>query len=144
MQAIELEGTSLRDEIGRLREQLEKAKAEKSRLENDLEEAKREIDTVRESERQAISRANETHYQLEAIREDLSMKVENQQKIEELMQEVAELRARNKSKFQSISFVILKNVCNNIIKIIFLFDKVWRNLETNYKLQRLCRQAVNF
>lgn len=139
-----MEGTSLRDEIGRLREQLEKAKAEKSRLENDLEEAKREIDTVRESERQAISRANETHYQLEAIREELSMKVENQQKIEELMQEVAELRTRNKSKFQSISFVILKNVCNNIIKIIFLFDKIWRNLETNYKLQRLCRQAVNF
>lgn len=104
LQAIELEGTSLRDEIGRLREQLEKAKAEKNRLENDLEEARREIDTVRESERQAISRANETHYQLEAIREELSMKVEDQQKIEELMQEVAELRARNKSKY-SINIV---------------------------------------
>lgn len=99
LQAIELEGTNLRDEIGRLREQLEKVKGEKSRLENDLEEARREIDTVRESERQAISRANETHYQLEAIREELSMKVEDQQKIEELMQEVAQLRARNKSTF---------------------------------------------
>lgn len=99
LQAIELEGTNLRDEIGRLREQLEKVKGEKSRLENDLEEARKEIDTVRESERQAISRANETHYQLEAIREELSMKVEDQQKIEELMQEVAQLRARNKSTF---------------------------------------------
>ncbi|XP_043523321.1 rab11 family-interacting protein 4-like isoform X2 [Frieseomelitta varia] len=125
LQAIELEGTSLRDEIGRLREQLEKAKAEKSRLENDLEEAKREIDTVRESERQTISRANETHYQLEAIREELSMKVENQQKIEELMQEVAELRACNKSleesrdelqaaaALQAGRELLMLNPCNN-------------------------------
>ncbi|XP_071870020.1 rab11 family-interacting protein nuf isoform X2 [Bombus fervidus] len=125
LQAIELEGTNLRDEIGRLREQLEKVKGEKSRLENDLEEARREIDTVRESERQAISRANETHYQLEAIREELSMKVEDQQKIEELMQEVAQLQARNKSleesrdelqaaaALQAGRELLMLNPCNN-------------------------------
>ncbi|XP_060832449.1 rab11 family-interacting protein 4A isoform X1 [Bombus pascuorum] len=125
LQAIELEGTNLRDEIGRLREQLEKVKGEKSRLENDLEEARREIDTVRESERQAISRANETHYQLEAIREELSMKVEDQQKIEELVQEVAQLQARNKSleesrdelqaaaALQAGRELLMLNPCNN-------------------------------
>lgn len=97
LQAIELEGTSLRDEIGRLREQLEKVKIEKGRLEDDLEEAKREIETTRENERQATSRANEAHYQLEIARDELSMRVEDQQKIEELMQQVAQLRDRNKS-----------------------------------------------
>lgn len=97
MQAIELEETSLRDEIARLREQLEKVKIEKNRLENDLEEARREIDSVRENERQAISRANEAHYQLKAVKEELTMKIEDQQKIEELIQQVAQLQACNKS-----------------------------------------------
>ncbi|KZC12144.1 PREDICTED: rab11 family-interacting protein 4A [Dufourea novaeangliae] len=101
LQAIELEGSSLRDEIGRLREQLEKVRAEKSRLENDLDESRREADISRESERQAISRANETHYQLEDAREELSMRVEDQQRIDELLQQVAQLRARNKSLEES-------------------------------------------
>lgn len=97
LQAIELEETSLRDEIARLREQLEKVKIEKNRLENDLEEARKEIDSAHESERQAISRANEAHYQLKAVKEELTMKIEDQQKIEELMQQVAQLQACNKS-----------------------------------------------
>lgn len=99
MQAIELEETSLRDEIARLREQLEKVKIEKNRLENDLEEARREIDSARENERQAISRANEAHYQLKAVKEELTMKIEDQQKIEELIQQVAQLQACNKSMY---------------------------------------------
>ncbi|XP_017795620.1 PREDICTED: uncharacterized protein LOC108577043 [Habropoda laboriosa] len=126
LQAIEVEGTNLRDEIGRLREQLEKVRAEKSRLENDLEEARREVETVREGERQAISRANETHYQLEAAREELSMRVEDQQRIEELMQQVAQLRAHNKSleesrdelqaaaALQAGRELLMLNPCNNV------------------------------
>ncbi|XP_031826344.1 rab11 family-interacting protein nuf isoform X2 [Nomia melanderi] len=101
LQAIELEGTSLRDEIGRLREQLEKVKAEKNRLEDDLEESRRETEVARESERQAINRANEAHYQLEAAREELSIRVEDQQRIDELLQQVAQLRAHNKSLEES-------------------------------------------
>ncbi|XP_017765179.1 PREDICTED: rab11 family-interacting protein 4A isoform X2 [Eufriesea mexicana] len=125
LQAIELEGTNLRDEMARLREQFDKVKAEKSRLENDLEEARREIDTARESEHQAISRANEADYQLEAVREELSMKIEDQQKIEELMQQVAQLRARNESleesrdelqaaaALQAGRELLMLNPCNN-------------------------------
>ncbi|XP_076386049.1 rab11 family-interacting protein nuf isoform X2 [Megachile rotundata] len=125
LQAIELEGSSLRDEIGRLREQVEKLKTEKNRLENDLEEARREVDTLRESERQAISRANEAHYQLEVAREELSIKIEDQQRIEELVQQVAQLRARNKSleeardelqaaaALQAGHELLMLNPCNN-------------------------------
>lgn len=101
LQAIESEGTNLREEIGRLREQLEKVKAEKSRLENDLEDTRRELDSARESERQAISRANEAQYELEAAREELSIRVGDQRRIEELMQQVVELRNRNKSLEES-------------------------------------------
>ncbi|XP_006616368.1 rab11 family-interacting protein 4 isoform X3 [Apis dorsata] len=125
LQAIELEETSLRDEIARLREQLEKVKIEKNRLENDLEEARREIDSAHESERQAISRANEAHYQLKAVKEELTMKIEDQQKIEELMQQVAQLQACNKSleesrdelqaaaALQAGRELLMLNPCNN-------------------------------
>lgn len=102
LQAIELEGTNLRKEIGRLSTQLEKVKAENSRLESDLEEARREVETVRESERQATSRARaeaRALYQLEIAKEELSMRVEDQQRIEELMEQVAQLRTQNKSMF---------------------------------------------
>lgn len=94
-----MDSSSLRDEIARIREQLERARADKTRIENDLQEAKRETDVTRESERHAISRANEAHNLLNAMREELSMQTEDQQKFEELVQQVAELRARNKSKF---------------------------------------------
>ncbi|XP_061933229.1 rab11 family-interacting protein 4 isoform X2 [Apis cerana] len=128
LQAIELEETSLRDEIARLREQLEKVKIEKNRLENDLEEARREIDSARESERQAISRANEAHYQLKVIKEELTMKIEDQQKIEELMQQVAQLQACNKSleesrdelqaaaALQAGRELLMLNPCNNSVE----------------------------
>ncbi|XP_043261554.1 rab11 family-interacting protein 4A [Colletes gigas] len=101
LQAIELEGTSLREEIVRLREQLEKVKTEKSRLENDLEEVRREVEIAHENERQATSRANEVHHLLETAREELSTRVEDQQRIDELMQQVAQLQARNKSLEES-------------------------------------------
>ncbi|CAL7935777.1 unnamed protein product [Xylocopa violacea] len=125
LQAVELEGANLRDEIGRLREQLEKVKAEKSRLESDLEEARREVDIARENERQAMSRASEAHYQFEAAREELALRIEDQQRIEELMQQVTELRARNKNleesrdelqaaaALQAGRELLMLNPCNN-------------------------------
>ncbi|XP_076683203.1 rab11 family-interacting protein nuf isoform X2 [Andrena cerasifolii] len=125
LQATEVEGTSLRDEIGRLREQLEKVKAERSRLENDLEEARRDAETARESERQATSRANEALYQLEAAKEELSMRLEDQQRMEELMHQVSQLQARNKSleesrdelqaaaALQAGRELLMLNPCNN-------------------------------
>lgn len=99
LQAAELDSSSLRDEIARVREQLERARADKIRLENDLRDARREADAARESERHAISRANEAHHQLDAMREELSLRSEDQQRLEELVQQVVQLQARNKSMF---------------------------------------------
>lgn len=99
LQAAELDSSSLREEIVRVREQLERARTDKTRLENDLREARREADAARESERHAISRANEAHHMLDVMREELSLRSENQQRLEELVQQVAELQARNKSTF---------------------------------------------
>lgn len=99
LQAAEVDSSSLRDEIARVREQLERARADKTRLENDLRDARREADAARESERHAISRANEAHHQLDAMREELSLRNEDQQRLEELVQQVVQLQARNKSMF---------------------------------------------
>ncbi|KAK2589200.1 hypothetical protein KPH14_002010 [Odynerus spinipes] len=97
LQAIELEGSSLKDEIGRLREQLERIKNDKARLETELEDAKREASAARDSERQAIARSNEANHMLQAAKEELIIRVENQQRLEELEEQVAHLQARNKS-----------------------------------------------
>ncbi|XP_053989859.1 rab11 family-interacting protein 4A [Hylaeus volcanicus] len=101
LRSIELEGASTREEVVRLREQLEKVRAEKSRLENNLEEVRTDVEIAREGERQATCRANEIQHQLEAAREELSMRIEDQQRIEELMQQVAQLQAHNKSLEES-------------------------------------------
>ena len=98
-QAAELDNTSLREEIARIREQLETARTDKAQLENDLREARREADAARESERHAISRANEAHHMLDVMREELSLRNEDQQRLEELVQQVVQLQARNKSTF---------------------------------------------
>lgn len=97
IQAIELESTSLKDEIGRLREQLEKVKNDKARLKTELEDAKRETDSARASERQAVARANEAHHMLQVAKEELIIRADNQQRLEELEQQVVHLQARNKS-----------------------------------------------
>lgn len=99
LQAVELESASLRDEVSRLREQLDKVRAEKNRLENSLDDARREAESAHELERQALSRSNEANHMLEAAREELASRVEDQQKLEELIQEVSHLRARNKSEY---------------------------------------------
>lgn len=101
LQAIELERSGLRDEMVRLREQLEKVKSEKNRLENELEESMMETKIARENERQAISRANEAHHHLDAAREELALRVEDQQRIDELLQQVAQLQTHNKSLEES-------------------------------------------
>lgn len=101
LQTIEIESSTLRTEIVRLREQLDKMKSDKSRLESELEESMMETKIARENERQAITRASEAHHQLEAAREELALRVEDQQRIEELLQEVAQLRTHNKSLEES-------------------------------------------
>ncbi|XP_029177845.1 rab11 family-interacting protein 4A [Nylanderia fulva] len=125
LQAAEVDSSSLRDEIARVREQLERARADKTRLENDLRDARRETDAARESERHAISRANEAHHQLDAIREELSLRSEDQQRLEELVQQVVQLQARNKSleesrdelqaaaALQAGRELLMLNPCNN-------------------------------
>lgn len=125
LQAAELDSSSLREEITRVREQLERARADKTRLENDLREVRREADTARESERHAISRANEAHHMLDAMREELSLRNEDQQRLEELVQQVAQLQARNKSleesrdelqaaaALQAGRELLMLNPCNN-------------------------------
>ncbi|XP_018405867.1 PREDICTED: rab11 family-interacting protein 4 [Cyphomyrmex costatus] len=125
LQAAELDSASLREEIARVREQLERARTDKTRLENDLREARREADAARESERHAISRANEAHHMLDVMREELSLRGEDQQRLEELVQQVAQLQARNKSleesrdelqaaaALQAGRELIMLNPCNN-------------------------------
>ncbi|XP_011258585.1 rab11 family-interacting protein 4 [Camponotus floridanus] len=125
LQAAEVDSSSLRDEIARVREQLERARADKTRLENDLRDARREADAARESERHAISRANEAHHQLDAMREELSLRNEDQQRLEELVQQVVQLQARNKSleesrdelqaaaALQAGRELLMLNPCNN-------------------------------
>ncbi|KAL0118325.1 hypothetical protein PUN28_009161 [Cardiocondyla obscurior] len=125
LQAAEVDSSSLREEIARIREQLERARADKTRLENDLREARREADAARESERHAISRANEAHHMLDAMKEELSLRNEDQQRIEELVQQVAQLQAFNKSleesrdelqaavALQAGRELLMLNPCNN-------------------------------
>ena len=108
LQAVELESASLRDEVSRLREQLEKVRVEKSLLENSLDEARREAESAHELERQALSRSNEANHMLEAAREELASRVEDQQKMEELIQEISHLRARNKSMCSILIALILR------------------------------------
>ncbi|XP_043675259.1 rab11 family-interacting protein 4B-like [Vespula pensylvanica] len=97
LQAIELESSSLRDEIGRLREQLERVKNDKASLEIELKDSQSEANTARENEKQAAARANEAHHMLQVAKEELIIRADNQQRLEELEQQVVHLQARNKS-----------------------------------------------
>ncbi|XP_012254544.1 rab11 family-interacting protein 4 isoform X4 [Athalia rosae] len=97
LQAAEVESTNLRDESVRLREQLEKARADRTSLQEAVEDARRDAQEAQEAERKAIARANEAQSLLEAAREELIARTEDQNRLEELVQEVTRLRARNKS-----------------------------------------------
>ncbi|XP_015588526.1 rab11 family-interacting protein 4 isoform X2 [Cephus cinctus] len=101
LQAVEVESSSLRDEVGRLREQMDRARSDRIRLENEREEAKREAELAREAERLALCRANEAHSLLEVAKEEFGARAEDQQRLEELEQQVVKLRARNKSLEES-------------------------------------------
>ncbi|XP_046749893.1 rab11 family-interacting protein 4 isoform X4 [Diprion similis] len=97
LQAAEVESTNLRDEAARLREQLEKARADRAALQEAVEDARRESQEAQEAERKAIARANEAQSLMQAAREELIARTEDQHRMEELVQEVTRLRARNKS-----------------------------------------------
>lgn len=112
---MELESASLRDEVSRLREQLEKVRLEKGQLENSLDDARRDAETAQELGRQALSRSNEANHMLEVAREELAAHVDEQQKLDELMQEISHLRDRNKSKYFNI-FIFMCHIC------LFLFQ----------------------
>ncbi|XP_043463112.1 rab11 family-interacting protein 4A [Leptopilina heterotoma] len=101
LQAMELESASLRDEVSRLREQLEKVRQEKGQLENSLDDARRDAEAAQELVRQAVSRSNEAKQMLEVAREELAAHVDEQQKLDALMQEISHLRTRNKSLEES-------------------------------------------
>lgn len=94
---MELESASLRDEVSRLRDQLEKVRLEKGQLENSLDDARRDAEAAQELVRQAVSRSNEAKQMLEVAREELAAHVDEQQKLDALMQEISHLRSRNKS-----------------------------------------------
>ncbi|XP_044584051.1 rab11 family-interacting protein 4-like isoform X2 [Cotesia glomerata] len=101
VQAIEVERSSLREQIVRLREQLDAAKEERVRLENLLDEANSNMATARENERQAVLRANETRLLLDAAKEELANRDKDRLRIEDLLLEVARLGASNKNLQES-------------------------------------------
>ncbi|XP_034938916.1 rab11 family-interacting protein 4 isoform X2 [Chelonus insularis] len=101
MQTIEIECSSLREQIARIKEQLDTVKEERTRLENALEEAHCETSKAREAERQAMLRANETRVLFEAAKEELTARTRDRQRIEDLLLEVARLGAKNKSLQES-------------------------------------------
>ncbi|XP_066592576.1 rab11 family-interacting protein 4B-like [Prorops nasuta] len=101
LQAVELESNNLREEIVRLREQLEKTKTEKAHFENLLADSKREAQIAHENERLAVSRANAAHNLLEAAKDEMSLRIEEQQKIEQLQNRLMELEVHNKSLEES-------------------------------------------
>ncbi|XP_074094748.1 rab11 family-interacting protein nuf isoform X2 [Cotesia typhae] len=101
VQAIEVECLGLREQIVRLREQLDAAKEERVRLENLLDDANSDTATARENERQAVLRANETRLLLDAAKEELASRDKDRLRIEDLLLEVARLAASNKSLQES-------------------------------------------
>ncbi|XP_057333053.1 rab11 family-interacting protein 4 isoform X4 [Microplitis mediator] len=101
VQAIEVECSGLREQVARLREQLDSAKEERLRLENLLDDANSATNSAREAERQAVLRANETRVLLDAAKEELANRAKDRQRIEDLLLEVARLGATNKSLQES-------------------------------------------
>lgn len=101
VQAIEVECSGLREQVARLREQLDSAKEERLRLENLLDDANSATNSAREAEKQAVLRANETRVLLDAAKEELANRAKDRQRIEDLLLEVARLGATNKSLQES-------------------------------------------
>ncbi|XP_031782318.1 rab11 family-interacting protein 4 isoform X2 [Nasonia vitripennis] len=101
LQAAELECTRSRDEAARLREQLDKLRAEKSRLELALEEAQHDADRAREAEKRTALSLSETNRALKSAEEELALRIDAERRIEEMAQEIENLRARNKNLEES-------------------------------------------
>lgn len=97
LQSIEHECSGLKEQVIRFRQQLEAAKEDRNRLENTLDEAKAATNSAREAERQAIIRENETRILLHTAKEELAARARDRLRIEDLLLEVAQLGAKNKS-----------------------------------------------
>ncbi|KAK0091812.1 hypothetical protein PV326_002670 [Microctonus aethiopoides] len=101
LQSIEHECSGLKEQVIRFRQQLEAAKEDRNRLENTLDEAKAATNSAREAERQAIIRENETRILLDSAKEELAARARDRLRIEDLLLEVAQLGAKNKSLQES-------------------------------------------
>lgn len=97
MQGIEVENGGLKEQMTRLRQQLNLAKEERERLASDFEEANLVCEGARQAERSAVLRENELRMMLDHAKEELSVRARDRMRIEELVLEVARLSAKNKS-----------------------------------------------
>ncbi|XP_063974480.1 rab11 family-interacting protein 4 [Diachasmimorpha longicaudata] len=101
MQGLEVENHQLREQVTRLRQQLNVAKEERERLESTLEEANAACEGARQGERSAVLKENELRVMLDAAKEELRARATDRGRVEELLVEVAKLRANNKSLEES-------------------------------------------
>lgn len=110
LQATEQECTRLRDEAVRLREQLDKLRAEKIRLEMALEEAQLDVERAREAERRTALGLLEANRALKNAEEEVALRIDAERKIDEMAQEMENLRARNKSKWFDQCYTIFVSI----------------------------------
>ena len=110
MQTIELENSCLRDQISRVRKQLDASKEDGNRFEDVIQDLRRELADAREAERHALLRSNEARVLLDAATQELAIRVDNRLKNDELAHEIQELRNRNKSLclVYSLSFFAMR------------------------------------
>ncbi|XP_011493931.1 PREDICTED: rab11 family-interacting protein 4 [Ceratosolen solmsi marchali] len=101
LQSAELENTRIRDETSRLREQLEKQRTEKARLESILEEVRLEVTDARESERHMSLNLNEVMRALKRAENELTQRLDAERRMEDMTQEMVNLRTRNKNLEES-------------------------------------------
>uniref|UniRef100_A0A0C9QTY5 Rab11fip4a protein n=1 Tax=Fopius arisanus TaxID=64838 RepID=A0A0C9QTY5_9HYME len=101
MQGLEVENNQLREQVTRLRQQMNVFKEERERLENSLEEANASGEMARQGERAAGIRESELRMMVDAAKEELAARARDRGRIEELLVEVARLQARNKSLEES-------------------------------------------
>ncbi|XP_058810221.1 rab11 family-interacting protein 4A [Phymastichus coffea] len=101
LQAAEAETARTKDEAKHLREQLEKLRAEKTNLELALEEAQHEVELAKEAERRAAQSFSEANRSLMRAEEELAQRIDAEKRFEEITEELANLRVRNKALEES-------------------------------------------
>lgn len=111
LRAAELEVQRTKDEAKHLREQLEKLREEKLRLELALEEARHEAELAKEAERRAAQSLSEANKMLKRAEEELAQRLDAERRLDEIAEEMKALRARNKGEIFLHGFLrIGKNV----------------------------------